>query len=219
MKSYFVNQIDYIVSQYISHYVDNSSAHPLHVLDEEQQVIYPVNGVADSGIAPWQQDFFAWAVGHAAEQGVPHADQLLNWLVSFQIGMLTSADTGATSGFCWEVASAYALQIRDGRGSPQYTSLDHVYQSTFPQVAGLACASQEMANALSISGDQLQAGQMTGYSSSPTGFPSNLQIAVAAAADSGASKGQDAWRVFAARTVKPDYSNFPNFAVIPRSLN
>ena len=65
-------------------------------------------------------------------------------------------------------------------------------------------------------------GEMSGYPYSSTGFPANFQIGLAAAAESGLSKSHDAWTVFGSRSVKPRgrhaYNNYPNFAVIPRSL-
>ncbi len=216
LKRYFTDQIKYIVDDYINTYVDKSSAHPLHVLDGGEAIIYPLNGATEVGIAPWQQDFFTWAVGHAAEQGVPEAETLLQWMAKFQVGLMTSAKEGATSGFCWLEASGYKFQVRDSRGAPQYSDLAQVYKATYPTLAGLKCDSQEMANAMSSSTSTQQIGEMDGYSSSATGFPSNLQIALAAAANSGIDRSGEAWSVFSSRSVKPDYSNYPNFAVVPR---
>ncbi|KEZ77847.1 hypothetical protein C41B8_07367 [Salinisphaera hydrothermalis C41B8] len=216
MKSYFVNQIDYIIQDYLNSYV-NASGHPLHTLDAYGAVHYPANQPSNISIAPWQEDFFTWAVGHAAEQQVPGAKKLLNWLAPFQIGLMTSAKDGAQSGFCWQVASGYTFQLRDDNNSPIYTSLDEVYAKTYPRLNGLACNSQAMANELSTTDDQLSPDQMVGYAISPTGFPANLQIALAVAADSDANNGKQAWQVFEGRVDKPDYSNYANFAVVPRT--
>jgi hypothetical protein len=65
----------------------------------------------------------------------------------------------------------------------------------------------------------LQVGEMTGYSYSPEGYPSNMQPALAMAAQSGIPGGYHAWNVFMNRAVKPDYSNEPNFAIVPRFMN
>jgi len=66
-----------------------------------------------------------------------------------------------------------------------------------------------------------QAGEMSGYPSSATGYPANFQIGLATAADSGLPNAQIAWSIFDSRSVKPSgstsYNNYPNFAVIPRS--
>jgi hypothetical protein len=57
---------------------------------------------------------------------------------------------------------------------------------------------------------------MTGYSSVPTGYPSNMQPALAYAADAMGTSGKTAWAVFMNRSVKPDYSSAPQFAIVPR---
>jgi hypothetical protein len=63
--------------------------------------------------------------------------------------------------------------------------------------------------------------EMPGFAYAATGFPSNLQIGLAAAADSGLPNAQAAWELFESRSVKPSgkkaYNNYPNFAILPRS--
>jgi hypothetical protein len=66
---------------------------------------------------------------------------------------------------------------------------------------------------------KLKVGEMTGYSSSETGFPSNMQPALAYAADAGGDAGKKAWAQFMARSVKPDYGMGPQFAIVPRSVS
>lgn len=215
LKSYFVDQIDYIIQDYLKSYVDDSG-HPLHTLDSYGAIHYPA-GSTNTEIAPWQADFFTWAVGHAAEQGVPGAKRLLDWLADFQVGLMTSAGNGGTTGFCWLQASGYTFKVRDTNDSPVYSSLDEVYSKTYPRLAGLKCNSQEMVNTISASGDDREIGEMSGYPTSPTGFPANFQIGLAAAVDSGIDDGGKAWQIFANRTDQPDYSNDANFAVVPRS--
>jgi hypothetical protein len=67
-----------------------------------------------------------------------------------------------------------------------------------------------------------KAGQMSGYAHAPTGFPANLQVGLAAAADSGLPNAHEAWKIFESRSVRPEppkygYNNYPNFAILPRS--
>jgi len=64
---------------------------------------------------------------------------------------------------------------------------------------------------------ELQEGEMTGYSSSPTGYPSNLQPALAVAVESGIAGSAEAWSRFEARPAKPEYNSYPNFAITPRT--
>ncbi|RJS94707.1 hypothetical protein [Salinisphaera sp. Q1T1-3] len=218
MKSYFVGLIDNIVADYLDKYVDAPN-HPLHVLDAYGAVHYQLNGQRHNGIAPWQQDFFTWAVGHAAEQDVPGASRLLAWFAPWYVGLMTDTATLGGDGFCWLKASAYAMQLRDDANSPIYDSLQTVYDRSFPALAGTSCNSQTMRRAMADGGTPVPLDQMDGYPESPTGFPSNLQIGLAMIANTGESGVRQAWQRFATRATQPDYANMPQFAVVPRSAN
>jgi hypothetical protein len=102
--------------------------------------------------------------------------------------------------------------VRDSQTSPFYTSIDQAWRaSQTPELGRLACGSAERAAALKV-----RTGEMTGFSNSTAGFPSNLQPALAYAADAGGEAGSEAWRRFMARSVKPDYGTSPQFAIVPR---
>lgn len=160
----------------------------------------------NTGIAPWMDDFFTSAVGHVIELGFVDAKPLLVWKAQFPIARMTDP------GFCWIFGAIYSLNIRDTQTSPLYTNYQQAYLASQPaNITSLPCAGDAMAAAL-----QLKTGEMTGYSSEPTGFPSNMQPALAYSADSGATNGAKAWSVFSARAVKPDYTTGPQFAIIPR---
>jgi len=214
MKSYFTQLMTNIIADYNARYTNGGMSDPLHIAFG--QFPYTINGAARVGIAPWQDDFFTWAVGHAAEEGFPGALQLLKWKSVFQVDMMTDWENNPSQGYCWLEASAYNLQVRDTQGGPIYSSLSHAYQQTFPTLYGLTCNSQEMVNTMSTSSHTYQIGEMYGYSDSATGFPSNLQIGLAMADESGIAGAANAWQIFMSRSVKPNYSNDPNFAVIPR---
>lgn len=218
MKPYFEDQVATIISDYLTHYVDADDPNPLGlIVGKGEWVSYPLHGKSRVGIAPWQMDFFTWSVGHAAEQGLEDAPRLLEWVSQFQIGMMTNWLDKPDTGYCWLVASGYKLQIRPSRDAPDYRTLDEAYKNTFPSLYGLDCNSQEYVNQLSaLKNKRFKRGQMSGYAPSPTGFPSNLQIGLAMAADSGVSNGKKAWQIFESRSVKPDYDKTPNFAVVPR---
>jgi hypothetical protein len=103
------------------------------------------------------------------------------------------------------------MNVRPSSTSPYYTNFGDVYKNTVAStISSLACASQEMATALG-----LKVGEMTGYSSSVEGYPSNSQPALAILVDNGASNAQAAWNQFMARTVKPDYSTEPVWDIVP----
>jgi len=216
LKSYFGGLITNILNNYRDTYLADDSVSPLHVLNDYGAAIYRFNGNKRVGIAPWQQDFFVWSVGHAAELGFDGARPFLKWLSVFPIGRMTDWIADSDDGYCWTVAANYSLQIRDTRDGPDYSNLDEVYQKSLPGIQGLQCNSQSMANRLSNGARQYSVGEMVGYANSPTGFPSNFQPALAVAAASGVNKASEAWRIFADRRVQPDYRDYPNFAVVPR---
>lgn len=163
---------------------------------------YAIIYATKTAVAPWQDDFFTSAVGHIAELGNPKALTLLKWKARFPVSRMNGP------GFCWILAASYNIPVRDTATSPVYTTIASSYRNA---VSTLNCASVEMAAAL-----KLKTGEMTGYSGSTEGYPSNLQPALAYAADSGIAGGDDAWRTFISRSVKPDYSAGPQFAIVPR---
>ena len=59
-------------------------------------------------------------------------------------------------------------------------------------------------------------GEMTGYSTSTTGFPANMQPALAVAANSGVPNALAAWALFNQRAAKPNYADAPQWAIVPR---
>jgi hypothetical protein len=153
--------------------------------------------------------------------GFAGAAEFRNWLAPFEINLMTGWQTDPTHGYCWLQASAYSLAVKDGSGNwlPSFTA---AYAATFPTLVGLACNSPAMVAAMAeLEKQPWQIGQMHGYANSATGFPSNLQIGLAAAADTGLPNAATAWSIFDSRSVKPTganaYNNYPNFAVIPRS--
>ena len=186
---------------YNATYTNNPTANKLGVL---------VNGYAISygttGIAPWQDDFFTAAVGHSAELGFEKAKTLLAWKIKFPIDRMTA--TGA----CWIDGAIYSMTIRTSETSPFFATMDEAYKASHDaDFNALTCNSSQMATKLGLA-----RGEMTGYSSSNMGYPSNMQPALAYAVDAGGAAGKNAWTMFMGRTVKPDYSTAPQFAIVPR---
>lgn len=211
-KGYFNQVVDTNIAWYNSKYTDNPQANSLHIITNGYALNYPNHGHAETGIATWQASFFTWSIGNLKDLGFPGADKLLNWVAVFQVSLMTSPD------FCWVLASTYQLQVRDTRESPFYGSLKDVYANTFPELKGVRCNSGEMAGLLSRPhGYHYSPNVMLGYPQSPTGFPANFQIGLAAAADSNVPEARKAWAIFESRKVKPNYSVSPQFAVVPRN--
>ncbi len=199
-KSQFVGMLNYNLDWYNAQYSNNPSANKLGVLD---MGIGYNNGLA---LAPWQDDFFTSAVGHTLELGFKNAAPLLDYKIQFPIMRMTG------SGACWIDAAIYNLNVRDTVTGSLYTTIEQAYRASHAaDFNALACNSPQMATALG-----LLVGEMTGGSSSTLGYPSNMQPALAYSADRGASSGVKAWQVFNSRSVKPNYSSEPQFAIVPR---
>jgi hypothetical protein len=182
-------------------YTDNAAANKLGIIVNGYALGY-ANG---TGMAPWMDDFFTSAIGHVAELGFTKAQPLLAWKAKFP----TSRMTGA--GMCWIVGSMYEMIVRDTATSPFYTDIGQAYaKSETATFAALTCGGADMAANL-----KLKVGEMTGYSAATGGYPSYMQPALAYAADTSAA-GKSAWSVFMNRSVKPDYSTAPAFAIVPR---
>jgi hypothetical protein len=202
LKSHFAGFVNDNLDWYNTTYTNNATANGLGALVNGYALGYN-NGL---GLAPWMDDFFTSAVGHAADLGFQKAESLLLWKSKFVMARMTGV------GSCWIDASIYAMNVRDSTTSPIYNTIAEAYRASHPTAFNaLACNSAEMAASFG-----LQVGEMTGYSAVATGFPSNMQPALAYAADVNGAAGKSAWNVFAARSVKPDYSTGPQFAIIPR---
>jgi hypothetical protein len=202
LKRHFVQLLDNNLDWYNQAYTDNPSANKLGVL---------INGYAlgyneHTGLAPWQDDFFTSAVGHVSELGFAKASRLLAWKAKFPIARMVGP------GACWIEGSIYAMKVRDSASSPIYATIGEAYRASHkPEFLALPCGGPEMAAALKLS-----VGEMPGYSSAASGFPSNMQAALTYAADVGGDAGRKAWAQFMARSVKPNYGTGPQFAIVPR---
>ena len=116
------------------------------------------------------------------------------------------------AGACWIDGSIYAMIVRDSSSSPIYSTIGQAYAASHTRAFNsLGCNSAAMASSL-----QLGLGEMTGYSTSAAGFPSNMQAALAYGADVGGKPGADAWALFMSRSAKPSYAAEPQFAIVPR---
>ncbi len=203
LKSQFNDFVNYNLDWYNAQYTNNPTANIFGALINGYALVYNDN----RGVGPWQDDFFTAAIGHLTELGFAKAVPLLAWKAKFSIGRMVD------SGYCWVDGSIYALNLRaTGTSTAFYGSFGEAYRGT--EAAGLTsllCNSPAMAALF-----KLKVGEMVGYSTSNTGFPSNMQPALAFSAKSGANGAASAWSTFAARSVKPDYSSGAQFAIIPR---
>ncbi|WP_084677073.1 hypothetical protein [Massilia niastensis] len=202
LKSHFASIVKSNLDWYNTNYTNNTAANPLGALAHGYAIVYQ-DGL---GVGPWQDDFFTSAVGHAAELGFAEAKSLLAWKSKFPIQRMTA------SGACWVDGAQYSMKIRDSKTSAVYATMAQVYKANHTaELLAMPCGGTQMATAL-----KLKLGEMTGYSSNVTGYPSNMQPALAYAANAGGTAGANAWKVFMARSVKPNYAASPQFAIVPR---
>jgi len=183
-----------------------------------------------TGIAPWMDDFFTSAVGHLYEMGFAEAKPILEWKARFPIGRMMG------DGYCWIDAPVYALMMKPSPTMPYFGTFAEAYQATLrnkdgtPRVTSAGaryldqpCGSQQQADwRTQWERDNKShrmpwlAGEMTGYATLPEGFPAHMQPALAMAAATGLPNAREAWNRFIRRPVKPDYSEHPQFAIVPR---
>ena len=115
-------------------------------------------------------------------------------------------------GICWIDGALYSMTVRTSSTSPFFTTMKQAADLSQSQTfRSLACGSAEQAAFL-----KLKVGEMTGFSSSAMGYPSNMQPALAYAVGVSGTSGQAAWSKFMSRSVKPDYRPAPQFAILPR---
>jgi hypothetical protein len=220
LKSEFIADVENSLADWNAKYTDNPNANALGLMDNG--AIYSINGGQKNAMAPWQHNFLTWSAGHATELGFTGAAAFRDWLAKFEIGLMTDWLHDAGRGFCWLQASAYNIQVKDAAGQwlPSYSA---VYAATYPTLPALACNSTAMLTELAkVRNLPVQAYEMAGYPTSNTGFPANFQIGIAMAADTGLPDAMVAWNLFDSRSRKPAgteaYNNYPNFALLPRSL-
>ncbi len=203
LKAYFVDRLEFNRVWYAAEFLA-PAANVLGFNPSGYAYAYD-NG---RGVAPWQDDFFTWSVGYAVDLGFTNWKPLLDYKARFSVGRMTAP------GMCWISAASYYLLVRDSDTAPDYTTLAQAYTATIePAVRAQPCASAAMGQAFD---PPLQAGEMSGYSYSDEGYPSNMQPALAVAVQSGIAGADQAWSTFMSRSVKPEYSAEPQFAVVPR---
>ena len=212
-KAAFNFWLDKNLDDYISRYVGDKN-NALGVIVDGSAYSYR----SETAIAPWQDDFFTAAIGHVSELGFPKAATLMQWKGKFVVGRMTDP------GYCFVDAATYDMKIRDAKGSPVYKTFAEAYAATVdPKLVELKCNSAEQlayrnANRPREEAAPFQMNDVINLAFSPIGYPSNLQPALAMAADAALPMAKEAWERFDSRPTKPDYSGAPQFAIVPRTL-
>lgn len=141
--------------------------------------------------APWMDDFYTWTMGYLVDLGFDAVD-MRNWKARFPVGRMGTTD------YCYIKAATYHLTVGTNNDHwwPDFRTL---YERNF-----------------GVSGDCPVGEEMEGYADAAAGFPSNLRPALAVAVDAGISGAEVAWQRLETSAVQPDYSDYPNWAVVPR---
>jgi hypothetical protein len=221
LKRYFVERLLNNLAWYNKTFSQNAATNKFGVMTGG----YAFSYFDGTGIAPWQDDFFTWAVGYAWALGFPEALPLLTWKAKFSIGRMIDPD------YCWIFAAEYQLRIRASNSSERFfDNFGTVYQngagarvnSKGVRLGDVPCGGREMADWLTTSWNDIKPGsgravpgEMIGYATSEEGYPAILQAALAVAVDADAPGAVEAWRKFMSRSVLPQYGKGPQFAIAP----
>ncbi len=231
MKAYFLAKLANNLDWYDRNIVSNPPT-PLGYLLNTPDIDL------DFTFATWMDDFFTWTVGHLANLGFTDAQGIFDYKARFPVGRMTDP------GYCWILAGTYWTRARDAQTGQPFTdwadykaavvrswdssSVGPSFSSWTipPNMSGsqedplinAACNSNEMANILGM-----QRGDMIGGSWSHEGYTSNLQPAVAIAAERRVANGELAWSQFDSRAVVPDSGNYdynvsPQWAIVPGNI-
>ena len=232
MKAYFrqilKNNLDYYNATFAS-----GAANQLGFIDAHATgyaLGYDGPGGPKTGMAPWMDDFFTSVVGHLNEMGFADAKPILEWKARFPIGRMMA------DGFCWIDGAPYTLMVKPATAMPYFSNFADAYQASMRNKDGTPmvnssgaryldqpCGSQQQADWRNLAEKDAKshrmpwlAGEMSGHASSPEGWPAHMQPALAMAAGTGLPNARQAWDRFIQRSAKPDYSEHPQFAIVPR---
>lgn len=185
LKAYFKNKLENNIAWYTAEYVGNAAANTIGYRYDDAYEPF--------GLAPWQDDFFTWAMGYLNELGFGSVRPFLAFKTKFVVGRMTDP------GYCWLHASAYSLQIGTADKKP-YKTLAEIYAANFP--GAFKCDGKAM----------------DGYPELGTGYGANMQPALAAAVDFKSPRASDAWAKYETRVPKQDFTEAPQYAVVPKSV-
>ena len=143
--------------------------------------------------APWMDHFYTFSMGYLVDLGFP-AQTMRNFKAKFPVGLMGTTD------YCYLHATTYHLTVGTSNivWWPDFATL-YIQNFGGPPTSCPA------------------GGAMDGYPDQPDGYVANLQPALAAAVDAGVPGAQAAWNRMTTSSPRPDFSNYPNWAVVPRA--
>ncbi|UUZ56863.1 hypothetical protein LP419_18805 [Massilia sp. H-1] len=203
LKATFRHQLDANLDWYNANYTDQPDANRLGALSHGGALVYDKN----TALAPWMDDFFTAAVGHAAELGFAQAKPLLAWKVVFPIARMRAP------GACWITGAQYSLEAARQRHRPPVDQ------------HGAGVAGQQHACPARDGLRQRRHGRPAQAENGRDERLFQQQYRLPRQHAGGArlrcrrrmgKEGAEAWKLFSSRTVKPDFAESPQFAIIPR---
>lgn len=218
-KAYFTKLLRDNLAWFVDHQVNGEGKNALGLVTFGYAFSYD----DETGIAPWQDDFFTSAIHQVASMGFTEANTLLAFKGTAPVQRMMDG--------CFIDAATYALVVRSSKSGAVFPTYEAARVATFAtsilgdgtKYLDQPCGSKQMADFLTrqdiehgTGRSPWAVGEMTGYAASDEGYPSNMQPALAAAVDAKIDRAAAAWAVFAARSVKPTYAEEPQFAIVPR---
>ncbi len=185
------------------------------------------------GVSSWMDAFFTWSTGYLVELDFQQAKPLFAWKTKFPLSMMSDP------GFCWLMATQYAINVRDVADAKpfryhptdqqpeyyMYSTIAEAYKQSVPaSVRATSCNSPAMLKAykslnIKTRDKMIALDAMIGWPDSTLGHPALLQPALAVSVDYlGGNAGLNIWNKFDSRSKKPNYSSNPVWAIKPRIL-
>lgn len=231
LKGYFAKQVQANIDWYHETYVvGNPNPHGMY--DGSGKGAFPLGGTpAATGCAPFQDDYFTWALGYLVRLGFEAARPVYEWKAQFAIKRMTSPD------FCWIQGADFYYTVRKMPTDPILPTMGAIQETTYggdfkddnrkvvthpngSRYLDQPCGSQAQADWIKAATGQgwWIPGRMLGYADSVMGYPANMQPALAIAVDLGVPGAAKAWLQYDKRAHKPDWAKGPQFNVVPRAL-
>jgi hypothetical protein len=215
LKSYFVNKLNNNLTYHKWQYVDGNSpeSNSLGMMYQAGRSDPFSSLYGDYRL--WFDTFISWSFQYLVELGFSNAIPMRDYKAKTAIGMMGLAANES----CFQWVPRYISRVGPLSPTPSYfATFKEVYDANAPGASAYACGSQAMADYMTATlGSTYVINQMTGGQNDPYYYFSNMQPALAAAADSGLPGGASAWSRSLLSGIHPDYRNEPNFAIIPRT--
>lgn len=211
------------LSWYTANVVNGSGINELGYLQHPYtgSIIYAgtISGVAKVGIANWQDDYFTQTIGRVKEVGFASAEPLLVWKTKYLANRLLNPQMP------WIFGALYNYDVRASEAGALFTTMTQVYEATVPADIRAAIATYGMLSPEAVAlidarytGTTIEAGEMPWYSdSAEVGFANIMQAAVSYGATSSHAQAGSLWAVIDGRAGKPDFTQTPQWAIVPRS--